>query len=651
MQRIHRRQAIFSEGGTDLLRRIAAFTMALVATGLVCIAGAGEPAAPAPETIHLIDARYLRQRDLGKPEQAAEIWDTMHALSALQGIVNRTAPRLYLLYCEGFGVETDEFWLDWLRTEDGWLKESKVIRISSLEDAIQAFRNELQGLVVYDPSVPATASLASTAAGCDSLLPVRFSRDPASPFGLCRDKLNLPVKLWLVNSDGSSKFTGQGTIPDSKEPSTGSAKNDTYRWAIPYFIESGRCDPRFVGYYIDSFWLQLPRQSSTDMHTLSNHDYFIANRGFFFDLSPWADEKPNDDPTQRLGLDRETFFLVMHALQAKAPQSMIKVGGFTPWPYKYTDHPGVGGRHGGVPTEWKFAQLISEFNGYMEADAAGLSSMANASFFRHYPLQPRYRQPNARPSRPEWRAAGHLTEGGEVAPKLYVGHYAGDYDAPSWFYKAVPAWWKDPERGRVAMGWAFNPNLADRAPQALAFAYRHATPNDFFIAGDSGAGYVNPRALTVRPHSKLPPALDAWAQHCAEYFRRWDMTITGFVLDGSGGRSTDAEFAAYHAFSPDGCGTHFEAEPRMFGALPTCPERDLPESARAAAASIAKQAEAVSDQPRFLWGRSILRPPSWYARVSRILAEEYPQARVAVVDPYTFFGLIKEEKTPGTKSP
>ena len=37
-----------------------------------------------------------------------------------------------------------------------------------------------------------------------------------------------------------------------------------------------------------------------------------------------------------------------------------------------------------------------------------------------------------------------------------------------------------------------------------------------------------------------------------------------------------------------------------------------------------------------------MRTPRWHAEVSRILREKHPKARVAVVDPYTFFGLIKE---------
>ena len=80
---------------------------------------------------------------------------------------------------------------------------------------------------------------------------------------------------------------------------------------------------------------------------------------------------------------------------------------------------------------------------------------------------------------------------------------------------------RNPARGQTPLGWAFDPNLADRAPQALVYAYRHATTNDFFIAGDSGAGYLNPRALTVRPDSQLPSGLDAWTGHCQFDFARW----------------------------------------------------------------------------------------------------------------------------------
>jgi len=212
------------------------------------------------------------------------------------------------------------------------------------------------------------------------------------------------------------------------------------------------------------------------MHTLANHDYFIARRAFFFDLSPWGDEAPTDDPGQKLGLDKTAFLEVMRALYDRTRGGIIKIGGFTPWPYKYTSHAQPPGKYDGVPTEWEFGRLISQFNGYMEADAAGLAGMGNASFYRHYPLQRRYPQPNPKPGPPDWKSRGYLEPDGSVARKLFLGHYVGDYDAPSWLYKAVPRFFRDPARGRVPLGWAFDPNLADRAPQALVYAYRNARP-------------------------------------------------------------------------------------------------------------------------------------------------------------------------------
>jgi hypothetical protein len=119
------------------------------------------------------------------------------------------------------------------------------------------------------------------------------------------------------------------------------------------------------------------------------------------------------------------------------------------------------------------------------------------------------------------------------------------------------------------------------------------------------------------------------------------MTLTGFMLDGASGASTETEFAAYRTFSPDGLGTHFEKGPALHAGVPTCPEMDLPDSAEQAANVIADRAAKTRGQTAFLWARSILKPPGWYAGVSRRLREQHPDAAVEVVDPYTFFGLIR----------
>lgn len=595
-------------------------------------------------TICTFDARPWRKVNMNDRLELTRAWDNWHVLSALQGLANRDHARLYVFYCNEFGIDTDQFWFDWLKNEDGWLKTARIETLSSLDAVLDTFRAQYQGLVVYDGAVPATANAASTIAGCDSLLPVRFDLSTNSLYYKITQNKGIPVKMWLVQPDGTSKFTGKGRIPDVDLPSSGSAKADVYRWALAQYLP--KCNPAFAGYYIDSHWIRNATNGGVDLHTLCNQDYFMAHKAFFFDLSPWGDEKPNDDPGQALGLDRAVFLEVMGAMATAHRGGMIKVGGFPPWPYKYTDHGGVGGKHGGVPTEWEFGRLISQYNGYMEADAAGLSAMANASFFQHYPLAGRYPQKASKPTAEDWERRGLVTPGGKVKPILYVGHYGGDYDSAAWLYKAVPAFMRDPALGKVPVGWAFNPNLADRAPQAMVFARRMATTNDWFIAGDSGAGYLNARALTVRPESKLSPGLDVWARHCERYYRQWDISITGFILDGSAGASTTMEYEAYRRFSSDGAGTHFEAGPKMLAGIPTCPEVDLPDQAEAAASVIAQRAQGQRSGPAFLWARSILKSPGWYARVSDILREKHPEAQVEVVDPHTFFGLIKVHLNP-----
>jgi hypothetical protein len=57
----------------------------------------------------------------------------------VQGLANREAPRL-CLFSAGFGVETDQFWLDWFRGEDGWLKDRQVVTLSSVEEVVRTFR-------------------------------------------------------------------------------------------------------------------------------------------------------------------------------------------------------------------------------------------------------------------------------------------------------------------------------------------------------------------------------------------------------------------------------------------------------------------------------------------------------------------------------
>ena len=100
-------------------------------------------------------------------------------------------------------------------------------------------------------------------------------------------------------------------------------------------------------------------------------------------------------------------------------------------------------------------------------------------------------------------------------------------------------------------------------------AYRTATPNDWFIAGDSGAGYLNPNLLVgERLGSGLPDALDLWVRHNQYYFQRFDYDITGFVINGFYGDMPLRVQEAYTRFSPRGVGMQLGFEQALVGETP-----------------------------------------------------------------------------------
>ncbi len=82
---------------------------------------------------------------------------------ALQGLVNRSRPRLYVL-----AHSTDKQWLDHL-VKRGWIRRTRPI---TLDAALKRYRSVYKGVVVTDPRVPATVNVATMLAGCESVLPV-----------------------------------------------------------------------------------------------------------------------------------------------------------------------------------------------------------------------------------------------------------------------------------------------------------------------------------------------------------------------------------------------------------------------------------------------------------------------------------------------
>jgi hypothetical protein len=600
-----------------------------------------------PAAMMILDLTRLLAVDLHDPVQIRRLWDETHFAVSVQGIVNRDGPRLYLRYL----AELDDFWWTEMTAPGAWLEGTTATTETDVAALLAHFGGDLRGAVVWDERVPATSNLASTIAGIEDLAVLRFDETPGSLYHRLVIEGGLEVRVRLMAEDGGPMFTGSGTIPGTNLPSTGSAKNDAHRWMIETIVKPGRANPRVMGYYIDGHWLQSGWAGWPANHTLTNQDYVIAKRGVFWDLHMWDDEAPVDDPGQRPGTDVETLHQFMRATIDQAGiESMIHVAGYVPWRYKYTDVNAngwnAGGGRDGVATEWKCTEILSAYNGYLDADALDLSAMVNASVFMHCPA-PKTPAANPRPTRESLIARGVLTADGSLRPVTYRAHYVGDYDAAAWLYQNLPRLWKDARRGELPLAWAFNPNLAERFAFGMRWARERRTENDFFVAGDSGAGYVNVAALSEpRIHSGLPSGWPAWEAHNKAFFATWNLDVVGFVLDGFLPVMGPEGFDAYARFSPGGIVLHRPhpdgRKTGVHGDLPFVTTRgDLSHDVREAARFMA------SDMPReglpaFHQYRSILRDPTWYAQLESELEKIEDAPPSMLVDLPTLLWLVRE---------
>lgn len=585
-------------------------------------------------TLYTYDLNYARTL-------AAETrFGHLHLASALQGIVNRTEPRLFVNYVQGGEVPAgvDQYWLNRLREPERWLANKALQPIADIVALVNQFRPYINGVVVWDPAVNATSNVASTVAGADNLLPVRYDPLPGSLYyQLVTTGPQLPVVVNLLG-----KFTGVGSIPDTTRTSTGSRKCDAYVWALEKYLKTGLSNPYAMGYYIDAYWIGQAG-ANAELHTLTNHDYFVARKGFIWDLSPWGDEAPVDDPTQALGSDLNTLKeIYLAAAQRTGSEGFIHTGGFTPWPMKYTNFASAGGSREPVQTEFETSRLLSSYNSYVDADAPGPSTMANASVYTHMPLPERFSQPLP-PMVEELTRRGLLTNTDSVATATYVLHYVGDYDAAAWVTNMMPARWDSSARGTVNMGWAVNPNLRDRAAMYFEHAYRTRTARDYFVAGDSGAGYINPTQLIPpRVPSGLASGVARWQNHCRDYFQQFGMNFTGFVINGSAGPVTPAAEQLYQSFSGDGIvvqdnasGVHLQTRMPVF-----MHNYDL-------TGNIAQDVTPVHSfgtpgVTRFLMFRSILQHVNYYFDLNAELSFGRPDLNYVFCSPQEFSYLARK---------
>ena len=178
--------------------------------------------------------------------------------------------------------------------------------------------------------------------------------------------------------------------------------------------------------------------------------------------------------------------------------------------------------------------------------------------------------------------------------------------------------------------------------------YTSLTPNDRIITGDSGAGYVNPtQLLEPRLISNLPSGEKVWQQHCEDFYAKFSMQFTGFLINGAAGPLTNASESMYSAFAPFGgieqqgyapvgdinVGAHLTEE-----GIPMFQEMDIDGNATKAAEAIVKR-EYPAGGVSFRAYRSVLCSPTYHVEVVDLLLKN--SSDFVVLDPLKLSVLAK----------
>jgi len=434
-------------------------------------------------------------------------YDILNLIFSLQGILNREEPTMFIEYLG----ETDEFWYKYLKGSDKMLTDYTRMNIRSFDDFIAEFSDIIKqnGVILWDTDVPSTVNVAETVCSVTGALPLRagskFTEEVMTTTGA------------KANYNLDNKFTGSGTIWGTSRTSTGSTKNDAYIWALETF--GAQVNWSVLGYYVDAYGQDKASYDVSETLCISNRDYIIANKGFFFDLSPWSDEQPNDDRTQTVGTDCSTLKEILAYAYSENGGAFGTVCGYSPWTYKYSEYSDSESSHTDIETEHRLVETLTSYNMVLDADSAPYGSLANGSVYQHYTLS-RTSYENSSPSE-------SITYDSD---KYYVTIYMGDYDSSAWTTKFVPQMYNDDARGEFDINWSFNLQITNRCPMIFDYVYENKTEHDYFTAGNSGVGYTAPNVIVNRTDSNYASGAEQYVTYCRPLLEKFDIDYLGIAI-------------------------------------------------------------------------------------------------------------------------
>jgi hypothetical protein len=244
--------------------------------------------------------------------------------------------------------------------------------------------------------------------------------------------------LLVINEDQIELAAKHGldTVIDLRGQFTGQDDAEIYQWAFDEYYD--RCSR--------DFYVVLGGEYGKIMKP-GIADFGVQQRAFFSDLS--ANPK---HPRQLALLNR--------VLAGQNPASVV-----------------LGWHSYGKDTEGQHTTLTGNYGLKME----GLHNLPNVSFTSQIPLTPDFEYSNNHTIEPDAELVAE--------DKVYIAALATDS-------MGIGAWTK-PGRGRIPYGWQVLMNWSWMNPPALQYFFESKTPNDYFVAGLSGPGYMYPKSIPV----------------------------------------------------------------------------------------------------------------------------------------------------------
>jgi hypothetical protein len=598
------------------------------------------------QPIYLVDLWNLYEReDLNSLNEQV---NATYFITALQGIVNREAPRLFLdasLNLMNAELESNHYpdhdplkdfesldrrWLEWLQSEK-LLQGRPIIELASLRELMDTLGGAAEGLVRWDMETPASVNLALTAAGAENLLPLGVGLDDGVLAGkLTEAGLKLPVMRDFTGFAAQAKQQGV------------TGKELVYRQMIEHFLKPGKANPSYFWFNLDAYAWKPPvvsyggnqhlgARNSIQHNGLYNNDYWVAKGGLFVDLYSLDSEPPNDDPEQVPGVDLKLWNDLLEESYRQRDGAFGVMGGFAPWWVKYSNQ--VGNSYPPIDAEQSFIRLATSYNLWNDADAAfGLS---NASFYQHIALPAASEFAN--PAQPK-RELDKDT--------IYVCLVMLDYDGSAWLNQMAHSIYDQEGRGTVPLNWAINPILGDRVPHVFHYLLSKRTDQDFFRMGDNGAGYIDPYYLKGenRTGRIREDGFEAYNRAAKPYLESMDMDLMAFYI--SDRAFTIDTLAPIAPLTPAGMGLNRRVPADSVAGVPMEYLKAYHHRENAKFENelerLFRLAQSERSGPKFYAYRLILFRPYMVSGPIERLQAEHPDAKIEFLDAHTFMQLKAE---------